>query len=143
MTGSFGWVRSASAGVASAFASLPDQLEEESTATSSTYELADGSLRSVVYSAPVNYRDTDGGWEPIDNALVASPGEVWAVLQNAANDYLVRLPADAGSTPVRFAVEGHWATMQLHSVDGAAQVAGAEATFSSSGGDPRQFKYRT
>ncbi len=42
------------------------ELEAKRTATSQTFELPSGALETRIYEAPVNYRDADGSWEPIE-----------------------------------------------------------------------------
>ena len=39
------------------------------TETSRTFRLTDGSLRTELHLAPVNYRDASGDWMPIDSTL--------------------------------------------------------------------------
>jgi hypothetical protein len=105
-----------------------DRVDDLTTARSSTYIQADGSYRSVIATTPVNYLDRSGQWQPIDNTLVSSPGVAYAV-ENAANDYTVRIPTDASASPVRFVTNDGWLTFQLQGADGMPAVAASEATF--------------
>lgn len=59
------------------------------TATSDTFDLGDGRLRTVVAAEPINFRNGAGAWTPIDNTLVAGSGG-WT---NRAGPYAVTLPA--------------------------------------------------
>src|SRR4051812_25844318 len=68
-------VRSAAVSVASppSAAALGRELAASRTETSRTY--VKGSERVTVISAgPINYRDANGDWQPIDSSLVAANG---------------------------------------------------------------------
>lgn len=43
--------------------------EDRSTAETDVFTNADGTLTAKAYSGPVNYREADGDWQPIDVAL--------------------------------------------------------------------------
>ena len=105
----------------------PVELPGRRTATSRTFVLPDGSFRTDVYTTPVNYTDADGVWRPIDNTLVPTDRDRFAV-QNAGNDYRLLVPADAGTTPVRVESGGAWVSFAAQGADGAPQVAGDEAS---------------
>lgn len=53
------------------------ELTERRTEYASTYLLSNGQLRTVFSQAPVNYKDADGAWQPVDTALVANPDGSW------------------------------------------------------------------
>lgn len=107
-------------------------LEDRTTETSSTWLMPDGSLSTEAYGAPVNYRDEAGAWQKIDNDLVPAQAAGVAV-ENAANDYTVSLPQDAGTTPVRFAADGDWVSFAMDGLDGAPSVQASEATYANAG----------
>lgn len=98
------------------------------TATSNTWKLPDGSYRSEVYSAPVNYRDHSGDWRPINSSLVWSADPGYSA-ENAANTFTAAIPEDASSTPVRFLREEDWVEFQLEGLDGAPVLGGSMATY--------------
>lgn len=106
----------------------PALLEERTTATSSTWVQPDGSLRTEMFTTPVNFEDAQGDWHPIENDLVPSSAPGVAV-ENAANDYSVRLPDDAGTKAVRFVSDGSWVSFRMEGLDGSPAVDGAEATY--------------
>lgn len=125
-----------------AVATSPDagRLDELATATSDTYVQADGSYQYVGYTTPVNYLADDGNWQPIDNELVPSPGETFAV-ENAENNYTVRMPEDASADPVRVVADGQWISFEMDGLDGAPGVDDSEATYAFDGPDAREVIY--
>ncbi|MEZ0579290.1 DNRLRE domain-containing protein [Nocardioides sp. MH1] len=106
----------------------PEPVAELATATSNTYRQPDGSYEYVGYATPINYLDSDGTWQPIDNQLVSSPAAAYAV-ENAENDYVVKIPEDAGSHPVKIVTAGQWLSFSMAGLDGSPEVDGTEATF--------------
>ncbi len=109
---------------------------ELSSQTATTYRLPDGSFELEAATAPVNYRNPAGAWAPIDTDLVDASDSTYAV-QNAAADYTVKIPQDAGNAPVRFGVDGAWVTMKLRGAHGAPVVDGSTATFENVAGADR------
>jgi RHS repeat-associated protein len=75
------------------------------TATSNTFLLADGSRETRLYQAPVNYRDEDGDWQPIGQAL---KGTANGSLTNGDNSFDIHLPEDLDEGPVRVMLGDHW-----------------------------------
>jgi RHS repeat-associated protein len=67
------------------------------TATSDTWQSSNGLYTTRVFDSPINYRDSSGGWKPIDNSLVADPAAGSGAVQNQANSWKVRLPGQLGS----------------------------------------------
>jgi len=106
----------------------PGRVDELATATSDTFRQADGSYEYVGYTTPVNYLADDGSWEPIDSELVPSAGETYSV-ENAENDFTVRMPEDAGTDPVKISSDGQWVTFEMDGLDGHPVVDGTEATY--------------
>jgi hypothetical protein len=86
-------------------ASQATELPGRSTATSRTYRLEDGSFETRLYETPVNYRDEEGDWQPIDQALRETES---GGLTNGANSFDVHLPDDLDDAPVRVMVEDEW-----------------------------------
>jgi hypothetical protein len=104
-------------------------VEELSTEFSNTMREADGSYTMQAATVPINYLDSAGNWEPIDNTLVEAPGTTYDV-QNAGNSFTAKLPEDPRTTPVKFIQDGAWVTMRMHGAQAVnADVAGAEATY--------------
>jgi RHS repeat-associated protein len=81
------------------------------TRNSRTYRTPEGLLEAVVSAGPVNYQDTSGAWQPIDNTLVATstPGYAW---QNKADRYRVLLPPNL-KAPVRIQRGEAWLTFKV------------------------------
>jgi RHS repeat-associated protein len=103
---------------------------ELSTETSNTYRLADGQMRVESAAGPINYREDDGSWKPIDTTLVNDSSSAYAA-QNAAAGYEAQIPADAGSTPVKFAVDDAWVTLKMRGLDGNPVIGDDTATYGS------------
>jgi RHS repeat-associated protein len=91
---------------------------------SRTYVTEEGTYRKITSLAPVNYRDAQGRWQPIDSTLVPAPGGY----VNRANNVRVRLPADVAA-PVRVEKDGAWASFHLVGARAGASVARASATY--------------
>lgn len=104
------------------------RVPELATATSDTYRQPDGSYHYVGYTTPVNYLADDGVWMPIDNELVPTPGDTYAV-ENAENNYTVKLPEDAGSSPVKITTDNQWLTFEMNGLEGSPVVGGTVATY--------------
>lgn len=104
-------------------------VEGLTTRESTTYLETDNTYHTQISSAPINFRDDSGAWQAIDNTLVESPGQAYAT-ENAANEYLARLPADASDTPIRFQSDGDWIASKMLGADGPPVIDGTEATYS-------------
>lgn len=100
------------------------------TRTSDTYLTASGAYQTVVSAGSMNYQDTSGAWQPIDDTLVPSSVSGYAY-QNKANAYTLLLPADAGGAPVKVTAGGQWVSYSLAGATGPARVSGAMATYAS------------
>jgi RHS repeat-associated protein len=108
------------------------ELPVKRTAYSNTFRLADGGFEAEIYSVPVNYRDEDGDWQPIDESLEAVPG---GGLTNAANSFDLQLPEQMGAGAVRLTSDEEWVSYRLlGSQTEAAEVEGATATYQSADG---------
>ncbi len=73
----------------------------------------DGSFSVRQFDVPINYEAKDGEFEPIDNELVEAPGAAYAV-ENQANEFTASIPQDPATTPVRFELDGAWASLRMH-----------------------------
>lgn len=135
-----GPVRLANAEVARSATGLP-QVQSEPPASqpvpdlasekSNTVRNADGTYTTQFFTDPVNYLADSGSWVPIVNDLAPVAGDTYAA-KNIANEYTALIPEDLTATPVKFLVDGAWATMRLRGSqldDDAPIVDGAEATF--------------
>lgn len=95
---------------------------------SRTYAKPDGTWTTEVSPTPVNYRDAEGVWQPIDSTLVASARAGFAA-ESKAGPAKVLLPEDADQSPVRLEDEqGGWLTFRMKDAHGAPQVKESSAT---------------
>lgn len=86
------------------------ELASKRTATSDTFRLPNGALETRVFETPINYRDGEGNWKPIDDGLKeAEDGS----LTNGANGFDLRLPEKLGAGPSRISVGGEWVSAKL------------------------------
>lgn len=81
------------------------ELSKRRSATSNTFALKDGSLETRIYQVPVNYRDDDGDWQPIEEALRETPS---GSLSNGDNSFDVHLPEDLDEGSVKVMLDEHW-----------------------------------
>src|SRR6188472_2466069 len=81
------------------------ELPNRRTATSRTFELSKGHLETRLFEVPVNYRDEDGDWKPIDEELTELPG---GAITNGANGFDLHLPQDLNEAPIRVTVGDEW-----------------------------------
>lgn len=81
------------------------ELVQRRTAASNTFELPDGTLETRIYEVPVNYRDEDGDWQPIDQGLRETAS---GAVVNGENSFDVHLPEDLDEGPVRVTVGEQW-----------------------------------
>jgi RHS repeat-associated protein len=79
------------------------------TATSNTFELSNGQTETRLYESPVNYRDEDGEWLPIEEGLTDLPN---GAVVNGDNSFDIRLPEDLQEAPVRVELPDAWISQQ-------------------------------
>jgi YD repeat-containing protein len=89
---------------------VPGEIPWKRSATSRTVRNANGSYTFEASTVPLNYRDEDGLWQPIDNTLVTSsrPDYTWQNKANAVRTWLKDKPAH---DMVAFEIEGESFTM--------------------------------
>jgi hypothetical protein len=106
-----------------------DEVPGLRTRTSDTY-LVDGEYEALVYSGSVNYQDSRGSWQPIDETLVPSTaaGYSW---QNRANRYTLLLPSTLSGSPIAFRSPSGTISLQLAGARGTASVSGDSTTYAS------------
>jgi RHS repeat-associated protein len=98
------------------------------TRVSRTYRNSTGSYLSAISAASVNYKDSAGNWQPIDDSLTpASSGNAHV---NKANRYTATLPSELGSAPVRVEFGSSWITQQLQGASATGTVDGSTETYS-------------
>jgi RHS repeat-associated protein len=110
------------------------KLPGETTATSETFRLPGGERETRIYESPVNYRDSEGQWRPIDEDLEQLSG---GALENGDNRFDIRLPARMGDGAVRLAIGDQWISYNL--VGRTTEVAQADentATYETPGSGP-------
>jgi hypothetical protein len=86
------------------------ELEFKRTATSQTFRLPDGSLETRLYASPINYRDAEGDWKPIEEGLGLAPN---GALTNGGNRFDVMLPDKLDDGAVRLEIGDAWVSEQL------------------------------
>jgi RHS repeat-associated protein len=94
---------------------------------SRTFERPNGSKVTRLYQGPVNYRDSYGQWQPIDNTLVPSSTSGFAY-RNRANSYVAELPQNL-QAPVRFAVGDDAVRLALEDANAAVTSGATTATY--------------
>lgn len=87
------------------------ELEARRTATSETFRLPDGSLETRIYETPINYRDGEGSWQPIDEGFEPTSAE--GALTNGDNSFDVSLPTRMGDGQVRLDTGEEWVAYEL------------------------------
>lgn len=93
---------------------------------SDTYATTNGEFFAKVFPQPVNYRASDGSWQPIDDSLVSASGG----FANRADSYQLQLPSSLGGGPVRLADASGSVSMRIEGGAGAAaSVSGRTARY--------------
>jgi RHS repeat-associated protein len=111
-------------------AAVVAELPKLRTANSRTYLTETGSRVLMSYPGPVNYRDTNGVFQPIDDAATPSPDGSW---HNAANSFQANVPSTlgqpvsvtSGSSTVSFALQGASSSVSPANVTALSPVAGS------------------
>lgn len=126
-------------GTANATASdLVRELPGRRTATTRTFELSDGQLETRIFEVPVNYRDEQGDWQPIDEDLAELAS---GAVVNGANSFDIHLPEDLDEGAAKVTVDGHWVSQAPVGIDSApAKLEGGVATYSTSASAEIEFE---
>ena len=112
------------------------ELDARRTATSETFRLSSGALRTVLYESPIHYRDAEGDWKPIGEDLAEQSDGTG--LTNGPNAFDLTLPERMGEGPVHLSFGGGWiATRLLDSPSRPADVRGATASYETADGGTR------
>jgi RHS repeat-associated protein len=103
------------------------------TATSQTFRLPDGKLETRIFANPINYRDEEGKWQPIEEGFEEAEG---SSLTNGANEFEVSLPQQMDEGPVRLTSEEGWVSSQLTGTPTeTVEVSGNTASYEGAQGD--------
>lgn len=97
------------------------------TRTSRTFQNDFGALETEIFSGSIHYRESGGGWKPIDNSIVASDSPGFA-FENRANRYSLKLPPNANA-PVRVTLGDHWVNYALAGARAAGSASGRSASY--------------
>jgi RHS repeat-associated protein len=90
------------------------ELPEERTATSATFERHSGLLEARVYDKPINYKDAEGDWQPIEEGLEETDdGEI----VNGASSVDVSLPSELQEGVARLTIGEEWIASKPLSID--------------------------
>ncbi|HVD47847.1 MAG TPA: DNRLRE domain-containing protein, partial [Candidatus Limnocylindria bacterium] len=97
------------------------ELPDRRTKNSKTSRNANGTYTTTITNGPINYRDANGKWQPIDSVLTASAksGYAWA---NRANSFKVNFKDALGQGYLGIDARGKTFTLSL---DGAASAKAA------------------
>jgi hypothetical protein len=119
-------------------ASLPaepgPEVKADRTETSQTFRLPDGGLETRIFANPINYRDSEGEWQPIEEGLEEQPNG--SGLTNGTNSFSVALPQQLGAEPVRLSSEDGWVSTELLGTElESTQLEGEDATYESADGE--------
>ena len=79
------------------------------TATSQTFRLPEGALETRIFPSPINYRDDQGQWQPIEEGFEDEAGSI----SNGDNAFDISLPQQMDKGPVRLSSEEGWVASQL------------------------------
>jgi RHS repeat-associated protein len=102
------------------------------TATSRTFRLSDGQLETRVYQTPVNYRDAEGDWQPIEQELQQATN---GMVSNGDNAFDVQLPEDLNQAPTKVTMDGEWISQMPTGISVApAEVDQGVASYEAAGG---------
>ena len=97
------------------------------TATSQTFELPEGARETRIFAAPINYRDDQGQWQPIEEGFEEAKN---GALTNGENSFEVSLPQQMDEGPVRLTSEEGWVASELVGTPTeAVEVSGNTATY--------------
>ncbi len=109
------------------------ELEAKRTATSDTFLLPDGTRETRIYESPINYRDSEGEWKPIDEGLEFEG----KAPTNGANSFDLSLPAKMGAGAVRLSEDGQWVSYELLGQETApAELQDGTVTYETPGSGP-------
>ena len=115
------------------------ELKDERTATSQTFLLPDGSREARIYDTPINYRDAEGDWKPIDESFEELDS---GRLTNGPNSFDVSLPERLGADPVRLSIGSAWVTTELLGAEPqAVEPEDATASYDSAGSGGASFEF--
>lgn len=89
----------------SEFAGTGKELPGRRTQTSNTYLLPDGTMRTKLFESPVNYRDEEGNWQPIEEGLEESPD---GTITNGQNSFDLHLSESLDDGSVRLSTGEGW-----------------------------------
>lgn len=81
------------------------ELPGRRTETSNTYLLPDGTMRTELFESPVNYRDEEGNWQPIEEGLEESPA---GAITNGDNSFDLHLPESLDNEAIRVSTGESW-----------------------------------
>jgi RHS repeat-associated protein len=86
------------------------EIEADRTATSQTFELPEGARETRIFAAPINYRDEEGKWQPIEEGFEEAKD---GALTNGENSFEVSLPQQMDEGSVRLTSEEGWVASEL------------------------------
>lgn len=85
------------------------EIVADRTASSETFQLANGKHLTRIYDSPVNYKDSEGDWKSIGDELEENPD---GTLSNGPNSFDLHLPDRLGAGPIRIALGDEWVSSE-------------------------------
>src|SRR6188768_1660837 len=105
----------------------PVEVQADRTKTSQTFSLPDGQLETRIYPVPINYRDEEGNWQPINEDLQEEGASAFA---NGQNSFDLALPEQLDGGAIRVSTKDGWISSQLLGADTqAAEVESNSASY--------------
>lgn len=106
-----------------------EELPGRRTETSNTFLLPDGTMRTELFESPVNYRDEEGNWQPIEEGLEETPG---GAITNGQNSFDLHLPESLDTEAIRVSTGEGWVSERPVGIaTGDAEMEGALASYES------------
>jgi RHS repeat-associated protein len=90
------------------------ELPGRRTETSDTYLLPDGKMRTELFEAPVNYRDEEGKWQPIEAGLEERPS---GAIVNGDNSFDLHLPESLDEGRIQLSTADAWVSEKPIGID--------------------------
>jgi Disaggregatase related repeat len=105
----------------------------ERTANSETLSLPNGQLETRIYPDPINYRDEEGNWRPIEEDLQEGGA---SALANGQNSFDLALPEELDGGAARVSTDEGWVSSELLGTNtDAAEVEDNSASYEADHGD--------
>jgi RHS repeat-associated protein len=112
----------------SAVPAAPEEMTDERTVTSRTFQNPDGSFTTEVHAGPIHYKAANGNLRPIDTTIVESDNPSWAYETRSAS-YELLIPHDLADQGLIVRQDGHEIEFRPQGAGGAPTVTDSTVTF--------------